>query len=136
MGHPANDRYFELAPWKLSLFGDHRNVGLLNAQALAEPDRTAFDVRCGEVLHCESPVRLDDPPNTPGPSSLMVCPDASACIAMEVLEEKNIVLPVRIGLKLLCVSVHWSPARAILHERRDQPLSQRLPHLEQVHQIA
>src|ERR1700722_13052886 len=127
-------------PWKLLLLGSYGTNGgtngifsIVSAHALPHPDRTPLDVMLGEILHIESPIRLDDPRNAPGPSGLMAGSDASARIAVEVLEEENIVTPVRVRLKLLRASIHRPPARAILHKRTDQPLAEHLPHLKQVH---
>ena len=54
------------------------------------------------------------------PSSLMAGPEAGAVIAVEVLKEKDVVLPLRIGLEFLGAAVHWSTPRLIPQEDAGQ----------------
>ena len=62
-----------------------------------------------EILHLESSVRLNNPCDTSGPSGLVTGADTRAGVAMEVLNEQNVVPPVRVGLKLFRASINRPP---------------------------
>ena len=83
-----------------------------------------------EIFLVQSSVGLDNSRDAPRPTGLMAGTHAGSRIAVEVLEKKNIVASVRIGLKLLCAAIHGSSAGAAFHECSDQALSQLLRYLE------
>jgi hypothetical protein len=49
----------------------------------------------------------------PRPSSLVTRPQASAVVSMEIFVEQNVIFPVRVLLKLVGSSVHWTLATGI-----------------------
>ena len=61
---------------------------------------------------------------------------ARAVVTVEVLEEEQVILPMGIGLELLCTSIHWPPARFIPQEDPLQTIGYLPGYLEQIHQLA
>src|SRR5258705_1996016 len=61
---------------------------------------------------------------------------ARAVVAVEVLKEQQVVLPLGIGLELLRTSVHWPTAGFIPQEDPLQTIGYFPGYLEQVHQLA
>src|SRR5258707_3296739 len=61
---------------------------------------------------------------------------ARAVVAVEVLEEQDVILPLGIGLELLRTSVHWPTAGFIPQEDPFQTIGYLPGYLEQVHQLA
>src|SRR5258705_7321416 len=61
---------------------------------------------------------------------------ARAVVAVEVLEEQDVILPLGIGLELLRTSVHWPTAGFIPQEDPLQTIGYFPGYLEQVHQLA
>src|SRR5580692_5193169 len=55
---------------------------------------------------------------------------------MEVFVEKNVILPLRIGLEFLGAAVHRPPPGFIAQKNPSQPVGDFPCHLEQVHRVA
>src|SRR5215469_12663935 len=58
------------------------------------------------ILWIEPCEKIDSSRNDACPSGLMACAETRTVVTMEILVEENVVLPVRIFLKLLRSAVH------------------------------
>ena len=90
---------------------------------LTRPLRLGFALRKGtcfpgiqKLLCVETAEKLDQLCDHTGPTGLMTGPEARAVIAVEVLVEKDVILPMGIGLEFLHAAVHRPPAGFIPQE--------------------
>jgi hypothetical protein len=60
-----------------------------------------------EILRLEIAADLDDAGDQPGPARLVAGAEPGAVVAVEVLVEQDLVLPLGIGLEALGVGVTW-----------------------------
>src|SRR5271167_5173961 len=110
---------------------------------LTRPLRLGFALRKGtcfpgiqKLLRVETTEKFDQLCDHAGPTGLMTGPEARAVIAVEVLVEQDVILPVGIGLEFLRASVHRPPAGFIPQEDPLQTVGNFPSYLEQVHQLA
>src|SRR5271156_4906556 len=89
-----------------------------------------------KLLPVDSAEKLDQLCDHAGPSGLVTCPQTSPVIAMEVLVEQDVVLPMGISLELLRTSIHRPPPGFIPQEDRFQSVGNLPSDLEEVHQLA
>src|SRR5271165_6596202 len=85
---------------------------------LTRPLRLGFAFRKGtcfpgiqKLLRVETTEKLDQLCDHTGPTGLMAGPEARAVIAVEVLVEKDVILPLGIGLEFLRAAVHRHAGR-------------------------
>ena len=97
---------------------------------LAHFDGKLLKIPFAEHVGGEASICLNDPRNAACPSGLMTGADASAVVAMEVLVEKNVVSPMRVGLEFLRASKNRSAPRAVPDKCADEALCQLLCDLE------
>src|SRR5690349_20032735 len=101
--------------------GSHTPRGRLRpARGSYESSRTAACLRAvnergllarlEELRGIQQAVQLDEFGHEPRPSGLMAGAEPGAVVAVEVLVEQNVVVPVRIGLELLGAAVDRPPA--------------------------
>src|SRR5271157_1255756 len=123
-----------------------RTVSWRSATKPAHPTRRlrlGFALRKGtffagiqKLLRVETTEKLDQLCDHAGPTGLMTGPEARAVIAVEVLVEQDVILPVGIGLEFLRAAVHRTPAGFIPQEDPLQTIGYFMGDLEQVHQFA
>src|SRR5258708_33399220 len=63
-----------------------------------------------KLLRVETTEKLDQLCDHAGPTGLMAGPEARAVVAVEVLVEQDVILPLGIGLEFLRAAVHRPPA--------------------------
>ena len=89
-----------------------------------------------KLLSVKAAEDLDQLSDHAGPSGLVAGSQTRSVIAVEVLEEQDVVLPLGIGLELLRTAIHRPPARFIPQEDSGQTIGDLAGYLEQVHQLA
>ena len=70
------------------------------------------------------------------PAGLVAGSQTCSVVAVEVLEEQDVILPMGVGLEFLRTSAYRPSAGFILQEDAGQPVGNLLGHLEQIHQLA
>ena len=76
-----------------------------------------------KLLRVETAEKLDQLCDHTGPTGLMTGPEFRAVIAVEVLVEKDVILPIGIGLEFLYAAVHRPPSGFIPQEDPCQTIS-------------
>src|SRR4029077_5852919 len=86
----------------------------------------------GKEVGCvHSTEDLDHLRNQPGPAGLVTGAKTRSIVAVKVLIEQNVIVPMRIGLELLRPSIHGTATR-ISQKDPSQPIGDLLGYLEQV----
>src|SRR5277367_4567579 len=87
-------------------------------------------------MRVETAEKVNQLCNHAGPPGLVTRSQTCAVIAVEILVELDVILPLGIGLEFLYLSVNRSPARRIAQEDPRQPIGNFSRYLKEVHQIA
>src|SRR5271157_5183174 len=74
--------------------------------------------------------------NQPRPTRLVTSSQPGAIVAVEVLVEQDVILPVGIFLELLCAPINGSPAILIPHKNLRQSAADLFRHFKQGHVFA
>src|SRR5690349_2697348 len=88
------------------------------------------------LLRVENIQQLDEFCNNPSPAGLVAGAKSSAIVAMEILIEKNIIAPVRVGLEFFGTAVYRPPTLFVPEKDAGEPPGNIHGHLEEVHHAA
>jgi hypothetical protein len=92
--------------------------------------------RIQEFFSLKAPRYLDQLRDHTSPSGLEASAKARTVIRVEILMEKDVILPLRIGLKFLHTPVNWPATGFASQEDTCQTIGDFASYLEQVHQFS
>src|SRR5579864_3004230 len=87
------------------------------------------------MLSIKTAKKLDQLCHNACPSGLVTRPESSPIVAVEILIEEDVVLPLRIGLEFIGGAVDRSSSGLVAEEDFGQPVSNLSRNLKQIHQI-
>src|SRR4051812_25210016 len=108
----------------------HRLTDAPSSIARAE-EEVPDDIAREQVIRPEEAEHLNDPRHESGPPGLVARAEPGAVVTVEVLVEKEEILPVGIGLEPVRPSVHRATTLFVGNEDRHQPPSDLLGHVEE-----